>query len=852
MVLFPRFWRGLPYPPEYLAEVYREIDMVEDPSLYKAHDMPVTLPQALSAPTPRQNPPASVDKFYRPSEPILVRSPFGLAAKGAKGYEDKLVKGLIKQQFQDKTDIDYDVIDFVQHVWKFKPEDIPYSSYELDRANCHSYAKLEYERIDGISYQEITGERACCSAFENIIRGVCHELTPAIPSDEREFPLVFSFLHDRTPKGDYGKFKPDFGYAPAVEVNEHTWAHWGAYGELKKKRVTPNIGPTTRIVVTKTMIERLVKEWELRQRPDKRKDTDSSSSASTSNHATLSPAASPTTQSRKRKRKAKAPAEPRVSKRTKTSHGTRRVVDLTGNEIQSAKYANELLSHGIRNYATGFLVEETSMSLWYVDRMGLVKSRSFDIFRNPQLFLLVIAALHFANRAQLGMNPLIEFPPGVFQSYDRAVLRLPRAVDHAKEPVEELTFGLRITKAKPLVVAYGALGRGTTIIPVKAQGRARELFGSENLVAKMSWQPINREDTEDQLIRVIRRKLGKRKKTRRYLKHIVDLKCSLDLTDAELTLPRASMMLPEAYEPRLFRVLILREYLPLEYVRGLDDFQRIFIDAVKAHHKVYEIAGVLHCDISAGNVVFYRDDVGHAIGVLADWDLAAYKLNSDDVEKWMRLVEAKGIERASESSTLQEDKDSGAAPPDGDSSPLNNHGKRVPRYRTGTGPFMALDLLKSIPIFHGYRHDLESFYYLLCYFCATFNPPKPSESKGTFRFLAGWENGNLSAVANAKMAFLFDEKDDPEDKLNTFDSLFKDTHEVYRPMVINWIQPLSSLFMTVPKVCTDIAFTIALIRAARKAGDVRKERQLTKKLKRRCEEADEYFTYDKFMEVLLL
>ncbi|CAL1698474.1 unnamed protein product [Somion occarium] len=832
MVLFPRFWRGLPYPPEYLAEVYREIDMVEDPSLYKAHDMPVTLPQALSAPTPRQNPPASVDKFYRPS------------AKGAKGYEDKLVKGLIKQQFQDKTDIDYDVIDFIQHVWKFKPGDIPYSSYELDRANCHSYAKLEYERIDGISYQEITGERACCSAFENIIRGVCHELTPAIPFDEREFPLVFSFLHDRTPKGDYAKFKPDFGYAPAVELNEHTWAHWGAYGELKKKRATPNIGPTTRIVITKTRIERLVKEWELRQQPGKGKEKGSLSSSSTSNHATPSSVTSPTTQSRKRK--AKGPAEPCVSKRTKTSHGTRKTVDLTGNEVQSAKYANELLSHGIRNYATGFLVEETSMSLWYVDRMGLVKSRSFDIFRNPQLFLLVIAALHFANRAQLGMNPLIEFPANVFQSYDSAVLRLPRAVDHTKEPVEELSFGLRITKAKPLVVAYGALGRGTTIVPIKAQGRAKELFGSENLVAKMSWQPINREDTEDQLIRVIRRKLGKRKKTRRYLKHIVDLKCSLDLTDAELNLPRASMMLPEAYEPRLFRVLILREYLPLEYVRSLDDFQRVFIDAVKAHHKVYEIVGVLHCDISAGNVVFYRDDVGHAIGVLADWDLAAYKLDLDDVEKWMRLVEAHYMRRASENSESQD-----TDLPEGDPPPSNNPAKKGPRYRTGTGPFMALDLLDGLPIFHGYRHDLESFFYLLCYFCGTFNPPKPSESKGTFRFLAGWENGNLSAVAKAKMNFLLKRKDNPEDELNMFDSLFKDTHDVYRPLVIKWIQPLYKLFKIVPKVSTDVSLTIVSILEEREAGSVRKERQLAKKLKKQCEDADKYLTYEKFIEVLL-
>lgn len=261
---------------------------------------------------------------------------------------------------------------------------------------------------------------------------------------------------------------------------------------------------------------------------------------------------------------------------------------LTANHVQSAKYANELLSHGIRNYAAGFLVEETSITLWYADRMGLSKSQSFDFFKNPELFLLVLAALHFGSRHKLGINPLIEYPPDALQTHDGAILKLPHARDISGKKLDEtLTFQLRVSEEHPLSVAYGALGRGTTVIPIKAEGRAEELFGSDDLVAKLAWQPLNRCNTEDGLIRVIRKKLSEHDEGRLCLKNITDLKCSLDMSDAELGLPRAFMGLPEPYEPRLFRALIVKEYIPLEHARSPEEFKIIFIDVVKGMWKTF-------------------------------------------------------------------------------------------------------------------------------------------------------------------------------------------------------------------------------------------------------------------------
>ena len=254
----------------------------------------------------------------------------------------------------------------------------------------------------------------------------------------------------------------------------------------------------------------------------------------------------------------------------------RALVEFTNAELQMAKYMNELLSHGIRAYAFGFLIQETRMSLWYVDRMGMATSESFDMFLNPELLLLVVAALHSSDRHKLGVIPLIKYPDGASQSHNKATLDLPYASDGEGESISEsLSFRLRVTPKSPLVVAYGAIGRGTTVVPISAEGRALETFGGEKLVAKLSWPSVHRK-SEASIIQVVRLKLGEHEEGKKYLKNIVDLKCSLDMTATELGLPRAFMDLSEPFESRLLRTLVMKEYLPLEHIRSLGDFKIVY------------------------------------------------------------------------------------------------------------------------------------------------------------------------------------------------------------------------------------------------------------------------------------
>lgn len=92
-----------------------------------------------------------------------------------------------------------------------------------------------------------------------------------------------------------------------------------------------------------------------------------------------------------------------------------------------------------------------------------------------------------------------------------------------------------------------------------------------------------------------------------------------------------------------------------------------FLTNITGHKRLYKL-GIYHCDISDGNLMFIRKD-HHTFGILIDFDLAVI-------------------------------------------ADLPSKNKR----RTGTRPFMAIDLLiKAGPIVRHYKHDAESFFWVVVY-----------------------------------------------------------------------------------------------------------------------------------------
>jgi hypothetical protein len=109
------------------------------------------------------------------------------------------------------------------------------------------------------------------------------------------------------------------------------------------------------------------------------------------------------------------------------------------------------------------------------------------------------------------------------------------------------------------------------------------------------------------------------------------------------------------------------------------------------------------------------------------------------------------------------------------------------RHRTGTIPFMARDLLVDEPPVHLYRHDLESFFYILIWAAVHFDIQNKTRLP-THHALKPWDDDSLKAARSAKSA-LFLTYDD------TYSLLFRHVREEFRDVLDNWILPLWDLFL---------------------------------------------------------
>ena len=151
------------------------------------------------------------------------------------------------------------------------------------------------------------------------------------------------------------------------------------------------------------------------------------------------------------------------------------------------------------------------------------------------------------------------------------------------------------------------------------------------------------------------------------------------------------------YEPRTLRIIVQEELHTLRSLGNVKDIGQVLLDvaggtcgflfldfdrliaADTVHHWLYEHAGILHRDLSIRNTMwrFIKEKNARGegeqrvYGVLTDFDLSS----------WV------------------------------DS--LNSDYKKTSQQRTGTPPYMAHELLGGSSPIHLYRHDLESFFYIM-------------------------------------------------------------------------------------------------------------------------------------------
>ncbi|RMZ89596.1 hypothetical protein DV736_g3180, partial [Chaetothyriales sp. CBS 134916] len=415
--------------------------------------------------------------------------------------------------------------------------------------------------------------------------------------------------------------------------------------------------------------------------------------------------------------------------------------DKKGTLLQISRYVRDVFScQPTRRYVHAFTICGREMEAWVFDRSGPYSPGPFDIHDEPERFIQVIAGYCMMNEEELGLDTFTE------RDVDGCFVTLEQ--DGAESPTKMRLEPLPITHQRAIVC------RGTSCFLTRTPGSK-----GHDCVTKFSWTSDRRRPEAD-LLRLARQRGVKgiaNLIAHRRITDIAELRSGLtfgepysfrglssaassfsqsfsqsqqpsflsgsfselhglsiaqnpprkrksyDVEEAQGTSLLTSNSGP--YDNRIFRSLIvspagraIHNYeSPLELLEALRD-------AIKAHESLYRKGNILHRDISENNIIITDPKTDGFKGMLIDLDLA---------------------------------KELGS-------------GRSGARCRTGTMEFMAIEVLQGIS--HTYRHDLESFFYVLIWQCgrrgwkflhSSKEQPAPS-------LLTKWYIGTYREIASAK------------------------------------------------------------------------------------------------------
>ncbi|KAG2125387.1 hypothetical protein DEU56DRAFT_903741 [Suillus clintonianus] len=197
--------------------------------------------------------------------------------------------------------------------------------------------------------------------------------------------------------------------------------------------------------------------------------------------------------------------------------------------------------------------------------------------------------------------------------------------------------------------------------------------------------------------------------------HIPVLLCHQTVTNPTSSIREALDFLEPTKGSRVY-ILVFPKLSPITKLHG-DDLFNVWRRCMLGHIILWKV-GVYHQDVSPGNMMWYYDKLGKLMGVLNDYDLSS-------------LADESG--------------------------PQGNE-------RTGTVPFMAIDLLTERAqrgeVKHLYRHDMESFVWVFIWICFRYDSKGALLSPSSRRF-DEWATLGAFQCRKDKRDFLHDITDFP-------------------------------------------------------------------------------------------
>ncbi|KAF8915087.1 hypothetical protein CPB85DRAFT_453952 [Mucidula mucida] len=357
---------------------------------------------------------------------------------------------------------------------------------------------------------------------------------------------------------------------------------------------------------------------------------------------------------------------------------------------QCASYAMEALSlTPLRSHFIMTLVDRTNLQLMYFDSSVMLVTPPIDTKTKTgkELFLSMIVGLRRMSLPDRGVRDLIRDSDKFFTCLDFFGRQLGRQWSCPPNWRNMLTGMILDTPKggsykieKILFRQAGIVGRLTYVVRAKKVDPEDPNGGS--VVIKISLPSVSRKSEETLIERARKAAEAENGKDRWVLKHLPKILHSEDIGIVKgSTQDRVAHFIQYVaqfegakfpYEYRVLRIVVLEELFPISTLREPSQHAQVFFDILNCHKWLHDNPRILHRDISMSNIMYRIDDDHNVYGVLNDMDLSSDLNDLEDL-------------------------------------------KATSLRRTGTPPFMAIDLLRkhSVQPNHLYRHDLESLFYVM-------------------------------------------------------------------------------------------------------------------------------------------
>ncbi|KAF8914748.1 hypothetical protein CPB85DRAFT_1433490 [Mucidula mucida] len=377
-----------------------------------------------------------------------------------------------------------------------------------------------------------------------------------------------------------------------------------------------------------------------------------------------------------RKRPSNSQAESSAKKKLKSqpsnaASSAHEFAERLETSYQCADYALQFMNDGgLRNHSFGNLICDDRLQLMYYDHSCIAVAKPLNMRADRRMLMLYLRPPSYR------YPPEVEAVPGELQRLRKVNEDWYNILSGQVLLLQDQTGPFEVTLGRVIDRQTGIIGRCTFIVNATCASR----WPGIELIVKITWSPTSR-TSEAEFMQSVQ-EVAAHSGADWVLDHVPNILHSQDFPHLpDQVGGRLSAFLNSLheddwasspgefkYEDRVMRVSVHEKLYKLSELDTVSNHAQVFHDVVQVHRWLYDFPRILHRDISHSNIMWHRRR-GRICGVLNDFDLSSFRDNTAPSSK----------------------------------------------QRTGTRPYMARELHQGakISIRHLYRHDLESFFYVL-------------------------------------------------------------------------------------------------------------------------------------------